>query len=85
MAEPLKFPPLKPLHPDSSLNAVRLAKIEQSTTKELIASLLPGKRDCLKPARMELYWMGTIAFTFFACGVWMSTNFRGTLSQRSEC
>jgi hypothetical protein len=48
MADSPKFPPLKPLHPDSSLNAVKLAKMERSTTEDLTSSLLPGQRDCLK-------------------------------------
>jgi len=48
MADPPKFPPLKPLHPDSSLNALKLAKMEKASTEELLASLLPGKKDCLK-------------------------------------
>lgn len=48
MADSLKFPPLKPLHPDSSLSAAKLTKMERSTTAELLASLLPGLKDCLK-------------------------------------
>ncbi|HEX3321251.1 MAG TPA: hypothetical protein VHR84_11150 [Terriglobales bacterium] len=42
------LPPLIALHPDSSLNPVKLAKIEQLTTDTLLLSLLPGQRDCLK-------------------------------------
>ena len=48
MADSPKFPPLKPLHPDSSLSAAKLAKMERSTTEELQTSLLPGLKDCLK-------------------------------------
>jgi hypothetical protein len=46
-----KFPPLKPLHPDSSLNAGKLAKIARLSTEELLASLVPGRPDCLKTWR----------------------------------
>jgi ParB-like chromosome segregation protein Spo0J len=48
MADSPKFPPLKPLHPDSSLSASKLAKMERSTTEELLTSLSPGLKDCLK-------------------------------------
>lgn len=41
-------PPLKPLHPDSSLNAVKLAQLERLSTEALRASLLPGQDGCLK-------------------------------------
>jgi hypothetical protein len=47
MADSLKFPPLKPLHTDSSLSAAKLAKMERSRTEDLIDSLSLGK-DCLK-------------------------------------
>jgi len=43
MADSPKFPPLKPLHPDSSLDRVKLAKMEKPSTEEIRASLLSGK------------------------------------------
>jgi len=48
MVELPQYPPLKPLHPDSSLNAGKLAKMEWVSTEALLASLAPGLRDCLK-------------------------------------
>jgi hypothetical protein len=39
---------LKPLHPDSSLSGLKLGKMEQTATGDLIASLAPGQRDSLK-------------------------------------
>lgn len=42
------LPPLKPLHPDSSLSRAKLDKMNAFTTAVLLTSLLPGKRDCLK-------------------------------------
>jgi hypothetical protein len=51
MVDSSKFPPLKPLHPDSSLNAGKLAKMARLSTEELLASLVPGRPDCLKTRR----------------------------------
>jgi hypothetical protein len=48
MADLKKFPPLKPLHPDSSLNAVKLATMNRLSTELLLASLIPGEDGCLK-------------------------------------
>jgi len=48
MADSPKLPPLKALHPDSSLNAVKLAQMERLSTEILRASLLPGVEGCLK-------------------------------------
>jgi ParB-like chromosome segregation protein Spo0J len=48
MVELPKYPPLKSLHPDSSLNAAKLAKMERLSTETLLASLVPGLKDCLK-------------------------------------
>ena len=48
MADSPKYPPLKPLHPDSSLNEGKLAQMERLSTDTLRASLLPGRQDCLK-------------------------------------
>jgi len=44
-------PPLKPLHPDSALIRLKLTEMEQKATEELIRSLLPGQKDCLKTRR----------------------------------
>lgn len=49
-------PPLKSLHPDSSLVPSKLDKYGKLTTKELIDSLTPGQKGSLK-ARPD----GTIA------------------------
>lgn len=43
-----KYPPLKPLHPDTSLSPAKLVQIERLTTDAIRQSLLPGQRDCLK-------------------------------------
>ena len=51
MVDPPQYPPLKPLHPDSSLNAVKLAQLERLSTEALLASLLPGQEGCLKTRR----------------------------------
>jgi hypothetical protein len=51
MAESSEFASLKPLHPDSSLNAAKLAKMMRLSTEELLASLVPGRADCLKTRR----------------------------------
>jgi hypothetical protein len=48
MVELPHYPPLKSLHPDSSLNAGKLEKLERLSTEALLASLVPGLRDCLK-------------------------------------
>jgi hypothetical protein len=48
MADSPQFPPLKQLHADSSLNAVKLAQMERLSTEALQISLLPGKPGCLK-------------------------------------
>jgi ParB-like chromosome segregation protein Spo0J len=41
-------PPLKPLHADESLNAVKLEQFSKWSTEALLRSLAPGQRDCLK-------------------------------------
>ena len=43
-----KLPPLKPLHPGSSLSAPKLAHFEKLATEVLLSSLLPGGKDALK-------------------------------------
>jgi len=47
MADSPQFPPLKPLHPESSLDAGKLAKIDRASTEELTESLRQGEH-CLK-------------------------------------
>jgi hypothetical protein len=42
------LPPLKPLHPESSLSSVKLAVFEKFATEKLIQSLAPGQEHCLK-------------------------------------
>lgn len=52
MADSEQFPPLKPIHPDDSLNAVKLAIFDRLTTETLLASLVPGNDPgCLKTRR----------------------------------
>ena len=46
-----QYPPLKPLHPDSSLNAANLAQMERLSTDTLQVSLVPGLPGCLKTRR----------------------------------
>jgi hypothetical protein len=48
MANPHPYPPLKPLHPDTSLSYLKLAQMERLSTEVLRLSLVPGQRDCLK-------------------------------------
>lgn len=48
MVDPPERPPLKSLHPESSLNPGKLAKMERLSTEDLLASLVPGLKDCLK-------------------------------------
>jgi hypothetical protein len=40
--------PLKPLHSDTALSAVKLAQMERQTNDELMGSLLPGQPGSLK-------------------------------------
>jgi hypothetical protein len=47
MADPRR-PPLISLHADSSLNRVKLEKMERLSTEALCASLMPPLKDCLK-------------------------------------
>jgi len=42
------MPPLKPLHPDSSLSSVKLAELDKLSTQELLDSLRPGQKGSLK-------------------------------------
>jgi hypothetical protein len=48
MPGPPENPPLKPLHPDSSLVAGKLAAFEAMGTDILIESLATGRKDGLK-------------------------------------
>jgi hypothetical protein len=48
MSKSRQYPPLRPLHPETSLSAPKLAKMESLTTDVLTQSLLPGQKDCLK-------------------------------------
>lgn len=43
-------PPLKPLHPESSLSSAKLAVLNRLSTDALVRTLLPGpaRTDCLK-------------------------------------
>jgi ParB-like chromosome segregation protein Spo0J len=42
------MPPLKPLHPDSSLSRAKLETYGKTSTQELIDSLKPGQAGALK-------------------------------------
>jgi hypothetical protein len=48
MVDPPQHSPLKALHPDSSINPVKLAQLERLSTETLTTSLLPGQQGCLK-------------------------------------
>lgn len=41
-------PPLKPLHPETSLSPAKLATFGKLPTETLTASLAPGQEHCLK-------------------------------------
>lgn len=42
------LPPLKPLHSEASLSKAKLTKLAQLTDEEILRSLRPGSKDCLK-------------------------------------
>jgi hypothetical protein len=44
----MSLPPLKPLHPDSSLSPATLQGLDTKSTKELIDSLAPGQPEALR-------------------------------------
>jgi hypothetical protein len=48
MVKAQKFPPLKPLHSQSSLNNTKLATFEKLSTEILVASLAPRQQAGLK-------------------------------------
>jgi hypothetical protein len=41
-------PPLRSLHPDASLNAVKLPELDRLATGDLVRSLAPGQTNDLK-------------------------------------
>ena len=41
-------PPLRPLHPESSLSKAKLQKYDKGTSQQLIDSLRPGQEGSLK-------------------------------------
>ena len=43
-----KLPPLKPLHPDASINPVKLRTFDRLSTEAILSSLVPGQKGCLK-------------------------------------
>lgn len=45
---PTDPPPLKPIHPESSLSPAKLARYEKLSSDELKQSLAPGQINCLK-------------------------------------
>lgn len=52
MSETDPLPPLKRLHPDSSLNLGKLASFDRLATDVLLDSLAPGRdKGCLKTRR----------------------------------
>jgi len=48
MSSRSQLPPLKPLHPESSLSPVKLERMELEATEALLQSLLPGQEHSLK-------------------------------------
>lgn len=42
------LPPLKALHSDETLVALKLMQFDRLSTETLIESLIPGRHDCLK-------------------------------------
>ncbi len=79
MVELPHYPPLKSLHPDSSLNAGKLEKLERLSTEALLASLVPGLRDCLKTRPDGTILDGHHRITFCVSEAWMSSVFREIL------
>lgn len=51
MPDSHKNPPLKSLHAEASLHASKLARIRKASTEDLVASLAPPHKDCLKTRR----------------------------------
>jgi hypothetical protein len=44
----MKFPPLKPLHPETSLVQSKLEYFKRQSSERMKHTLQPGQRDCLK-------------------------------------
>ena len=44
----MPLPPLRPLHPDSFLIALKLEEMGRAQTDDLVESLRPGQKDALK-------------------------------------
>ncbi len=44
----VRYPPLRPLHPESSLSRAKLEQFRRVPTEVLLRTLLPGQRDSLK-------------------------------------
>ena len=70
MPNPLPSPLLKPLHPDTSLSAVKLAQMQRLSIEMLILSLAPGQKDCLKTRPDEQFSTDIIEFSFSASAAW---------------
>ncbi len=51
LPDPNQRPPLKAIHPDSVLIRLKLVGMDCKSTEELILSLMPGQKDCLKRRR----------------------------------
>jgi hypothetical protein len=71
-------PPLKALHPDSSLNFGKLSAMDRLSTESLLASLLPGAPNCLKTRADGTILEDTTVSTFCGKGAWMWTISRET-------
>jgi hypothetical protein len=80
MVDPAQYPPLKPLHPDSSLNTLKIARLERLSTEALLASLLPGQEGCLKTRREGTILDGHHRIHILRRRASMLTVFPGTLS-----
>jgi len=59
MVELPQYPPLKPLHPDSSLNVGKLTQMDRLPTETLLSSLVPGEEGGLKNSAGWNYTGGT--------------------------
>jgi hypothetical protein len=44
----MRLPPLKPLHPDSSMSPATLRGLDKKSSQELIDSLRPGQPESLR-------------------------------------
>ena len=48
MTNQYRYPPLRPLHPNTAISSPKLAELERLSTDAIRLSLAPGQRDCLK-------------------------------------